>query len=197
LDKPLAVRLMTAEDVMEIAPLYDKYDFPEGRNLSGHILKEYIQAMKTDVPDDLDFFIDAVLADALHLDEKKNAGVRWMQDAIMCLNNRTMFSRIHIAKLAPLIAKEERLFTCVKFFVNSVVTQDEILNWLFPELPVEKFVSFQKNRTILEEWAPTVELSGSRPGVDGEYCRHHSSGFRNYRRAPGGLRGGQELFFQI
>jgi hypothetical protein len=46
LDKPLAGRLMTVQDVMEVAPWYDKYDFPEGRELSGHILAEYIKGVE-------------------------------------------------------------------------------------------------------------------------------------------------------
>jgi hypothetical protein len=112
LNKPLAVRLMTVEDVMEVAPWYEKYMFPEGREFSGHILTEYIKGMlNVDIipGDNLDFLVDAILlADALHLDEAKTAGVQSIDKVILqCVPN--IFSRDHIAKLAPLMAKEDSL----------------------------------------------------------------------------------------
>jgi hypothetical protein len=82
------------------------------------------------------------VADALHLDEEKNAGVFWIQ-AIILLTVRAICSRHHIAKLAPLIAKEYSLFTIVKLLVKSVVTKDYILHRLFSELFVEKFALYQ------------------------------------------------------
>jgi hypothetical protein len=187
LDKPLAIHLMKVEDVMEVAPWYDKYDFPEGRELSGHILKKYFEVMlNTEIPgddldaeidaeihgDDLDFFIDAILlVDALHLDDVKNAGVRWIEEVISDAE-KLIFSRDHIAKLAPLMAKEDSLFEIVKLFVKSVVTKDDILNRLFPELLVEKMVS-SHNAEMLHGLVRGITLSGSGcDEIDGKYnCR--------------------------
>jgi hypothetical protein len=149
LDNPLAVRLMTIEDVMEVATGYDRYDFPAGRELCSHILTEYIRALSAppeETPDDLDFCIDAILlADALHLDEAK--GFRWIIAIIattLVPNETTLFSMDHIAKLAPLIATEERLFHIADHVVKSVVTKDDILHRLFPELFVERLASIKR-----------------------------------------------------
>jgi hypothetical protein len=156
LDTPLAGRLMTVEDVIEVAPCYDKYDFSDGRELSGHVLMEYIKVMKKVVPDNLDFFIDAILlADSAQLDEALNAGVLWIENIILHYD-KNIFSRDHITKLAPLFANEESLFATVKLFVKSVVSKDDILHRLFPELFVEKLASYQKVTTILD-------LVGGRP----------------------------------
>ena len=193
LDDPLAGRLMTVTDVMEVTPWYDQYDFPAGRKLSGHILMEYIQATEApDVPDNFDFFIDAiVLADALHLDAAKKAGLCWIDRAIIDGYNQEIFSRDHIAKLAPLIAKEELLFENVKSLVKSVVTND-ILHRLFPELLVEKFASNQMGEMILD-WVGAITLSGSGCDADGLYCSY-GSGFCNYNS---GLWGDEEVRFEI
>jgi hypothetical protein len=204
LDKPLAIRLMTVQDVMEVAPWYDKYDFPEGRALSSNILTEYIKGVEDmyvpDVPGNLDFFIGVILlADALHLDEAKNMGVLWI-GATMENSCRNILSRDHIAKLAPLIAKEGSLIATVKLFVKSVVTKDDILHRLFPELLVERFSSYNKNVSI-QEWAPSVKLSGSRCNADGEYFTRLLGWEESFapeflRRRTGRWRG-QDLTFKI
>jgi hypothetical protein len=184
LDNPLAGRLMTVEDVMELAPWYHKYDFPKGLELSGHILTEHVQAaaMKADhAPDNLDIFIDAILlADTFHLDEAQNAGVRWINTVVLH-DYPNIFSRDHITKLAPLFAKEESLFATVQLFIKSGVTKDNILhNPFFADLLVEKFASCQKVLTILDlVGVPTpsdgecimlhITVSGSGCDADGDY----------------------------
>jgi hypothetical protein len=196
LDKPLAVRLMTVEDVMEVATGYDRCDFPAGRELCSHILAEYIHALSAEEPpDDLDFCIDAILlADALHLDEAKNGGVLWVLSMIMFDTNGTMFSRDHIAKLAPLISREDILFLTVKHFVKSVETKDDILHRLFPELFVETFASSQKGELILK-WIQGIALSGSGCNADGLYWYYQQSGlFRMHNRA---FLGEEEVLFRI
>jgi hypothetical protein len=148
MDNPLAGRLMTIEDVIEVGAGYDQYDFPAGRELCSHILTEYILALSAEEPpDNLDFCIDAILlADTLHLDEAKDRGVLWILETILAPPNGAIFSSDHIAKLAPLIAREERLFTFAKVLARSVVTKDDILHRLFPELLVEKLSSFRRAR---------------------------------------------------
>jgi hypothetical protein len=204
LDNPLAGRLMTVKDVMEVAPWYGQYDFPGGLVLCGHILAEYIhQAVEKEkkVPDDLDLFIDAIhLTDALHL-VQDDAAVRWIQ-ATMLGNHRTIFSRDHIAKLAPLIAKEDSLFAIVVSVFTRVVTKDGILHWSFPEQLVDKFALCNKNK-MLRALVPRITLSGSGcKNVDGVYSSnsvpisaapHETSDFRWQR--PG--RGRYGVTFQI
>jgi hypothetical protein len=167
LEQPLAVFLMTAKDVMEVAQWYDQFDFPRGRQLSGHILTKYLNyheegGMFPD--DDFDFFIDAILlADALGLDEAKNAGVRWIQKAIF--DNEDYFiccSTYLIAKLAPLIAKEDHLFKTVKLFVKSVVTKDDILDRLFPEMLVKSLLACCQKNPAIKDLVTGIIVSGSR-----------------------------------
>jgi hypothetical protein len=152
--------------------VYYQCDFPKGRELSGHILTEYIKA-NMGVPDALDSFIDAILlADTLNFDEAKNAGVRWIKATMLC-NDKTIFARDRIAKLAPLFAKEDSLFATVQLFIKSVVTKDGILDPLFldplfPELLVDKFPSYQKDRVILRS-ARGLKLSGSGCNADSIY----------------------------
>jgi hypothetical protein len=199
LDTHLAVRYMTVKDVMEVAPWYDKYDFPGGREFSGHIITEYIKGMDmAPIPDDLDFFIDAILlADALHLDEAKNTGVLWI-NMTMYHHTRNILSRDHIAKLAPLIAKEDSLIATVKLFVKSDVTKDDILHGLFPELLVEKLASYRNKKTI-QEWAPIVKLSGSGSNADGDYIPLLSSSHTPNELCflSRGIWGRQEVYFKI
>jgi hypothetical protein len=168
LEKPLAGRLMTVTDVMEVAAWYDKYDFPEGREISDHILTEYIQAMEAHVPKELDFFINVILlADSAHLDKAQKVGVRWINEAMLHCN-QNIFSMDHIARLAPLIAKEESLLKTVKLFIKSGVTKVDILQPLFPELLVEKFASYHKVMTLLD-LARGVTLSDFGCNADGDY----------------------------
>jgi hypothetical protein len=187
LDNPLALRLMTVGDVMELAPLYHKYDFPKGLELSGHVLKEYIQAAKKadHAPDDIDFLVDAILlADACDLDEALNAGVHFI-DTVILHYDRNIFSKDHIAKLAPLFAKEETLFATVQLFIKSGMTKDNILhNPFFAELLVDKFASYQKCVTMLdlvggrttssrsESITLKITMSGSGCSADGDYIGH-------------------------
>jgi hypothetical protein len=179
---------MTVGDVMELAPLYHKYDFPKGLELSGHVLKEYIQAAKKadHAPDDIDFLVDAILlADACHLDEALNAGVHFIDTVILYCPHRSIFSKDHIAKLAPLIAKEETLFATVQLFIKSGVTKEDILHRFFPELLVEKFASYQKCVTMLDLVSGRstrsnpgcgmmleIKLSGSGCSANGDYIGH-------------------------
>jgi hypothetical protein len=198
LDKPLAARLMTVKDVLKVAPGYEQYDFAAGRELSGHILTEYIQG-NVGVPDDLDLFIDAIrLADTLHLDEAKDAGVVWIEATILFFD-LTIFSRVQIAKLAPLLANEDSLFAIVKKFVETVATKDDILHRLFPELLVNKFALYQKSRRTGEEWSRRVQLTGSGCDADGIYITLGSFGGCAVRFfcVSLGLWGGQKVHFDI
>jgi hypothetical protein len=171
LDDPLAIRLMTVQDVMEVAPWYDKYVFLKGRELSGHILTEYI-SKGMPIFEDIDIFLDAILlVDALNLDEAKNAGVDWIRRAMLS----HPFSRDHIVKLVPLFAKEDSLFATVKRFVKSVVTKDDILHRLFPELLIAQLASAKTKHAMIRELVDGVTLSGSGCEADGKYNVHVSN----------------------
>jgi hypothetical protein len=60
LEEPLEAHLITIEDArMEVAPLYDKYDFRKGCQLCDQVLKEYFQDKKK-ILSNLNCFMDAV-----------------------------------------------------------------------------------------------------------------------------------------
>ena len=169
LEGPVAVRLMTAKDVMEVAPVYDQYDFPQGRELCGHVLKEYFED-KEKIVSDLDAFIDAILlADAVNLDEAKRVGIIWLMDALQetrILVGKTAFTTGHMKKLAPLIAKEESLFDVVKCGLQCVETENDILSPLFPHLFVTTYSSLQAGE-LLHAMIHLVKLYGSESNADG------------------------------
>jgi hypothetical protein len=170
LEGPVAGRLMKTEDVMEVAHAYDQYDFPKGLELCDHVLTEYFKGMKT-TPNDLDVLIDAVLlADAVNLEEAKNAGVHWLADALKSkeiLTGQTVFSEAHMKKLVPLIVKEELLFQIIKYrcFIG-VETKEDILSHLFPRLVVQGFKSSHMH-SMLCSMFPRITVSGTLGCADG------------------------------
>ena len=184
LEQPLAGRLMKATDVMEVAPFYDQYDFPAGRELCGHVLSEYFKAMiEIITPDDIDFIVDAVLlADAVHLEEAKKAGVKWIMATMKAsrfVSGRsimtrcpTIFTRDHITRLVPLIIKENYLFKIAKKVAHGgVETKDDILSRLFPHLLVQQF-SLDRANSMLQ--VPAIALSGSESAADGAFSNRRS-----------------------
>jgi hypothetical protein len=181
LEQPLAGRRMQATDVMEVAPFYDQYDFTAGRELCDHVLAEYFKAMRElMVPDDLDFFIDAVLlADAVHLEEAKEAGVKWIKMTMTRIFKKnsiierdpTIFTRDHITKLVPLIRKEDVLFEIVKNIAPGVETKDDICSRLFPHLLVQQF-SLSRSYSMLQ--VPVITLVGTECNADGQFLNRRS-----------------------
>jgi hypothetical protein len=99
LEGPMEARLMTIEDAMEVAPLYDKYDFRKGCQLCGQVLKEHFQDDEK-ILSNLDCFVDAVLlADAANLKEAKNVGVAWLHKTFRSVDTRTgriIFTENHV-----------------------------------------------------------------------------------------------------
>jgi hypothetical protein len=94
-------------------------------------------------------------------------------------HGKNIFSRDDIAKLAPLMAKEDSLFATVKLFVKSVVTQDDILHRLFPELLIGTFASSQ-NAALIDKLVRWISLSGSgSDGIDGRYYGRLSDNLPN------------------
>jgi hypothetical protein len=197
LEGPIAVRLMTAKDVMEVAPVYDQYDFHQGRELCGHVLKEYFEDEEK-ILSDLDAFIDAILlADAVHLDEAKRVGRIWLMDALQetrILVGTTAFTTGHMKKLAPLIAKEESLFDVVKSSLRCVETKEDILSPLFPHLFVTTYSSLQASE-LLHTMIHLVKLSGSESNADGRFERDCSDG--PYYSERTGRLNGVEVYFNI
>ena len=164
LDGPVAARLITAKDVMEVAHAYDQYDFPKGRELCGHVLAEYFKTMKT-TPGDLDFLIDAILlTDAVNLEEAKNSGVEWLAETLKStkiLSGQTIFLEAHMKKLVPLIVKEELLFQVLKYQcgVFCIETKDDVLSHLFPRMIVQAFKA-SKMHSLLGSMVPRITFSG-------------------------------------
>jgi hypothetical protein len=130
LEGPVAVRLMTIEDAIKVAPVYDQYDFPQGRELCDHVLTEYFHDKKK-ILANLNCFVDAVLlADAANLNEAKKVGVKWLCQTLGSFDSQTggiIFTESHIRKLAPLIIKENRLFLIVRRWSTLSIESKEDL----------------------------------------------------------------------
>ena len=114
IDDPLASRSMSAEDVVEVAKFYDKYEFTSGTSLCDAILAEYFKSIhdvlyerKTPVVPDVDFIVDSVvLAHGTNLGKAYVQGMAYVWSALkwtFAPLGKTMFSEEHMKKLAPLL----------------------------------------------------------------------------------------------
>jgi hypothetical protein len=174
LEAPMA-RLMTIEDAMEVAPVYDKYDFQKGRELCGQVLTEYFQDKKKIVAT-LNCFVDAVLlADAANLNEAKKVGVEWLCQTFESFDSQTgriIFTETHIRKLVPLITKDDRLclivISSVDFLApNYIESRREDLR--SPRIQcalVMEYARFESSRMLRNEFTH-IMLSGTGCKADG------------------------------
>jgi hypothetical protein len=48
-DDPIAIRQMKVTDVLEVAPMYDKYGFAEGLKLCGHVMLDSFCSLTADI----------------------------------------------------------------------------------------------------------------------------------------------------
>jgi hypothetical protein len=199
LEGPIAaVRLMTIDDVMEVAPAYDQYDFHLGRELCDQVLKEYFQDKKK-ILSNLNCFVDAVLlADAANLNEAKRVGVAWLHRTFRSKdsrNGRIIFSQDHISKLVPLIINEENIFRVVAkaFHGTNIKSKEDLRSPLFPGALVNSYVRMDTLR-MLREKPIHIKLSGTDCNADGMYTRES---YWEYECERSGLWDGVQLNFRV
>lgn len=188
LEKPINVLEMTVKDAMDLAPLYDKYNFREGRELCSRVLAKYMK--KEEEPQDLDLGlrVDVVLlADEFNLEQAYNAGVEDLRRKLGDVQTRIIFTEAQVKKMVPLIAKEKSLLRAVG------KTKEEVLSPLFPEYLIQKYSSWRTGQ-ILDNAIPFIQLSGSRCKADGLF---HYDNFDEWTSDRSGQWAGQELKFFI
>jgi hypothetical protein len=198
LEGPVAARLMTIEDAMEVAPVYDQYDFPQGRELCDHVLTEYFQDKKK-ILSNLNCFVDAVLlADAANLNEAKKVGVKWLRQTLCSLDSHTgriIFTENHLRELVPLIIKEDRLFKIVRLTLNGILSRKEDLRSpLVPRALVMTHARFESSR-MLGKGFTHLKLSGTGCKADGIYTRDYSHNHYDCNRR--GLWAGTQVNFEV
>jgi hypothetical protein len=200
LEAPAEARLMTAEDVMEVAPLYDQYDFPQGRKLCGQVLKEHFQDKKK-ILSNVGLFVDAVLlTDTAHINEAKEMGSKSLIQTIESRDLHSgpiIFTEDHMKKLAPLIAKEDSLFQCLtsSYIVPSVKTKEDILSPLFPFTFVLA-CKHSETYNVLQREVDGVKLTGTKSKADGMFAKEFTNDFE-YKTKRTGRWGGVEVTFRI
>jgi hypothetical protein len=173
LEGPMEARLMTIEDAMEVAPLYDKYDFRKGCQLCGQVLKEHFQDNKK-ILSNLDCFVDAVLlADAVDLNEAYYVGVDWLEktfqhDTDDPTGGGIIFTENHIRKLVPLIIKEDDLYQIVASILHGsgIKSREDLRSPLFPRALLMTYTQWV-TRTMLEKEVARIKLSGTGCNADG------------------------------
>lgn len=114
---PTAVRSLSIEDAMKLAPAYDKYSFESGIKICDQVLSEMFHQDRDKYRDvkpsrDLDVLIDAfVLADDANLTDSCQHAEHYFRGALNSATRygRTIFSEAQIRKLVPLIAKKRLL----------------------------------------------------------------------------------------
>jgi hypothetical protein len=208
LEGPVAVRLMTAKDAMEMAPLYDQYDFHQGRELCDQVLKEYFQD-KIKILSDLNCFVDAVLlADAANLNEAKNLGVEWLGqtlgqtlEAYSPQNGGFIFTEEHIRKLTPLIIKADVLFQIVRhsfsyFSGYYIKSKDDLRSPLFPSALVMLYEKVETRRVLRGEFFH-IMLSGTGCKADGFCTSNNPIGNTYDCCGTAGLWDGVQVNFEV
>jgi hypothetical protein len=189
LEGPMEARLMTVEDTMEVAPLYDKYDFGNGCRLCDQVLlKEYFQDNKK-ILSNLDCIVDAVLlADAANLIEAKNVGVAWLYKTFHFstddpTDGGIIFTENQIRKLVPLLIKEDNLYLIVESIFHGsdvnggsgIKSKEDLRSPLFPWALVMAYKSFG-TRIVLAEEIARIKLSGTGCNADGICTNSYSYG---------------------
>jgi hypothetical protein len=201
LEAPAEARLMTADDVMEVAPLYDQYDFPQGSKLCGQVLKEYFQDKKQ-ILSNVGLFVDAILlTDTANINEAKEEGSKSLIQTIESRDLHSgpiIFTEVHMKKLAPLIAKDESLFQCLisSYIVPSVKTKEDILSPLFPFTFVLA-CKYSETYNVLQREVDGVKLSGTRSKADGMFAKEFTNDLEYKTIRTGRWGGGVEVTFRI
>jgi hypothetical protein len=203
LEGPVAVRLMTAKDAMEVALEYDQYNFPQGRELCDQVLKDYFQDKKK-ILSNLNCFVNAVLlADAANLNEARNEGVEWLCQTFCSLNSQTgriIFTENHIRKLVPLIIEDDDLFRivgCELYGRDSIRSRkEELQSPLFPCALVTEYARAE-TRNMLLKGSTHIKLSGTGCKADGIYTRDPDDDYDCYDCNRRGLWAGVQVNFHI
>jgi hypothetical protein len=197
LEGPVAARLMTIEDAMEVAPVYDQYDFPQGRELCDHVLTEYFQDKKNIISNLYCFVASVLLTDVANLNEAKKGGVKWLCQTLCSLDSQTgriIFTEDHIRELVPLIIKEDRLFKIVRSSLNGILSSKEDLRSpLFPRALVMTHARFESSRMLGNEFTH-IMLFGTGCKADGICTRDY---FRDYDCNRRGLWAGVQVEFKV
>jgi hypothetical protein len=196
LEAPM-VRLMTAEDAMEVALEYDKYDFPKGCQVCDQVLRDYFQD-ENSILSNLTCFVNAVLlADAANLNEAKKVGVQWLCETFYSCDSQTgriIFTENHIRELVPLIIKEDRLFKIVRSSLKGILSRKEDLRSpLFPRALVMTHARFESSRMLGNEFT-NIMLSGTGCKADGICARDYFGDYHCNRR---GLWAGVQVMFRV
>lgn len=189
LDSPVAARHMSAEDARDLALLYDKYEFLEGRKLCDEIMVDYFKNIvikEKKLKLDLDFVIDLVnVAHRASLNAAFAEGIKYIWKKLTSTTvpyGRMMFEEKHLVILAPLL----------KYSLdNKKDLTPKYMSWLpeiIPELRLsttfeagldnpdfpKQFISECQNleqQHLLYRCIRYIELSGSHCNADGSFYK--------------------------
>mmetsp|Transcript_14939 Transcript_14939/g.35647 ORF Transcript_14939/g.35647 Transcript_14939/m.35647 type:complete len:377 (+) Transcript_14939:127-1257(+) len=192
-DDPLAIRSMKPEDVVQVAKLYDKYEFSGGRSLCDTILVEYFKSVFKEtfvtrtnkVVPDVDFIVaSVVLAHEANLNDAFGEGMGFIWKMLvwtLAPVGRTAFSQEHMKLLAPLLEETDK-----GLFERGLKNHYNLKSDTFPKEFVNNCSNWLEHDT-LNRFISHIRLSGSTCKADGDYvgrlqeCEFRARDGRNVR----------------
>jgi hypothetical protein len=189
LDSPVAARHMSAKDARDLALLYDKYEFLEGRKLCDEIMVDYFKNIgmkEKKFKLDLDFVIDLVnVSHQASLDAAFSEGIKYIWRKLtsdIVPYGRMMFEEKHLVSLVPLL----------KYSIDNKKNLGLRHDWLIseerliasPEMGLDhtdfpkQFISECQNleqQHLLDSCIWHIELSSSHCNADGSFYREDGS----------------------
>ncbi|KAL7450942.1 hypothetical protein ACHAWC_002793 [Mediolabrus comicus] len=184
LDSPVAARDMSAKDARDLAVLYDKYEFLEGRKLCDAILVDYFKNIgmkEKKLKLDLDLTIDLVnVSHQANLKAAFQEGIAYIWKKLLSTSvpyGKMMFEERHLVILVPLLKyfhdnkknmgikyntwewSEDRLLTSPKVGLE---------NTDFPKNFISKCQNMEQWH-LLKRCIRYIELSGSHCKADGSF----------------------------
>ena len=179
LDSPLAARKMTVKDALEVASIYDKYDFLEGSELCDAVMSDYFKStrkMEETSTLDLDLIIELVnVAHKSNLEGAFKAGINYIWDKMTSVDRRIgrlMFTESMLTSLKPALiyARDNRQsLELHDVHERNVMSATQTFE---DDSFAKEFVSSCQQWDEFNLWRRCIshiELSGSTCEADGEF----------------------------
>jgi hypothetical protein len=180
LDSPVAARDMSANDARDLAVLYDKYEFLEGRKLCDAILVDYFKNIgmkEKKLKLDLDLTIDLVnVSHQANLKAAFREGITYIWKKLLSTTvpyGKMMFEEKHLVILAPLLKYS---IENKKNLGLRLISEDRLItargvgldNTDFPKQFISKCQNMEQCH-LLKRCIWYIELSGSHCKADGSF----------------------------
>ena len=178
LDSPCAARKMNARDVVDVATLYDKYEFVEGRELCDDVARDYFSSWERreeDMTVDVDLLVDLLtVTREANLDAAFAVGIEYVWMKLEGSHsrryrppyNRFMFTESHMMKLQPLIRYSQTRQEQERDWLT--LAEHNLLSPNFPKEFVQALYH-REQQELLEQCISRIVLSGTACNADGSY----------------------------